>query len=256
MNLRAEGRGSFGSRTTAVLVNSEVSLSGNLRRFDKPASVPPAMVASISSSFCRRSPAASEARRFRIAEFISRPPPLAGWGRRGHDRRGRSVRLRTQIRPPTNATDVLIDRLRKRPHNIHQRGLRPDAKSEAFQVRGEVWRTCRDRDYAEVEPLFKRALVIAEKALGPVHPRVATSLNNLAILYLAQGRYAEAEPLLTRSLAIREKALGLPYSGCCLANSHPVFGWSGPNSCWPSSSALRAKRSASSCRPCWYSAVN
>ena len=37
---------------------------------------------------------------------------------------------------------------------------------------------------------------------------MATSLNNLAMLYRAQGQYAEAEPLYKRSLAIREKALG------------------------------------------------
>ncbi len=47
-----------------------------------------------------------------------------------------------------------------------------------------------------------------EKALGPEHPDVATSLNNLAELYKAQGNYAEAEPLYQRSLAIWEKALG------------------------------------------------
>ena len=46
------------------------------------------------------------------------------------------------------------------------------------------------------------------KALGPDHPNVATSLNNLAELYRNQGKYAEAEPLYKRSLAIREKALG------------------------------------------------
>ncbi len=47
-----------------------------------------------------------------------------------------------------------------------------------------------------------------EKALGPEHPDVATSLNNLAELYRAQGKYTEAEPLYQRSLAITEKALG------------------------------------------------
>ncbi len=47
-----------------------------------------------------------------------------------------------------------------------------------------------------------------EKALGPDHSDVATSLNNLAVLYDAQGRYAEAEPLYKRALAILEKALG------------------------------------------------
>ena len=37
---------------------------------------------------------------------------------------------------------------------------------------------------------------------------MATSLNNLAGLYRAQGKYAEAEPLNQRALAIGEKALG------------------------------------------------
>ncbi len=36
----------------------------------------------------------------------------------------------------------------------------------------------------------------------------AASLNNLALLYKAQGHYAEAEPLYKRSLAILDKALG------------------------------------------------
>ncbi len=55
---------------------------------------------------------------------------------------------------------------------------------------------------------MKRALAIREEALGPAHPDVALSLNNLAGLYDAQGRYAEAEPLYKRALAILEKALG------------------------------------------------
>jgi tetratricopeptide (TPR) repeat protein len=62
--------------------------------------------------------------------------------------------------------------------------------------------------YGETEPLFKRALAIYEKALGPEHPQVAESLNNLAVLYYGQGRYGEAEPLYKRALAIYEKALG------------------------------------------------
>jgi tetratricopeptide (TPR) repeat protein len=37
---------------------------------------------------------------------------------------------------------------------------------------------------------------------------MANSLNNLAVLYRAQGRYPEAEPLNQRALAIQEKALG------------------------------------------------
>ena len=62
--------------------------------------------------------------------------------------------------------------------------------------------------YAEAEPLYKRALAIWEKSLGPDHPQVALGLNNLALLYVDQGKYAEAEPLCKRALAIDEKALG------------------------------------------------
>jgi tetratricopeptide (TPR) repeat protein len=51
-------------------------------------------------------------------------------------------------------------------------------------------------------------LAIREKVLGPEHPDVAQSLNNLGELYRIQGRYAEAEPLLKRALAIRERVLG------------------------------------------------
>ena len=63
----------------------------------------------------------------------------------------------------------------------------------------------RQADYAEAEKQSEAALKEAE-AFDDV--RLATSLNNLALLYKAQGRYAEAEPLYQRALAIREKALG------------------------------------------------
>jgi tetratricopeptide (TPR) repeat protein len=62
-------------------------------------------------------------------------------------------------------------------------------------------------EHTEAEPLLRRGLAIWEKALGPEHPDVAGSLNNLAALYDNQARYAEAEPLFKRALAIREKAL-------------------------------------------------
>jgi tetratricopeptide (TPR) repeat protein len=62
--------------------------------------------------------------------------------------------------------------------------------------------------YSQAEPLYKRALAIWEKTFGTSHPRVATSLSNLAGLYMSQGHYAQAEPLFKRSLAIFEKIFG------------------------------------------------
>ena len=58
------------------------------------------------------------------------------------------------------------------------------------------------------EPLYQRVIAIFETALGPAHPNVATSLNNLAELYRAQGKYADAEPLYQRSFWIFLQRLG------------------------------------------------
>jgi tetratricopeptide (TPR) repeat protein len=58
------------------------------------------------------------------------------------------------------------------------------------------------------EPLFQRALALRERALGPDHPHVASSLNNLAALYQAQGRYGAAEALYQRTLALCQRVLG------------------------------------------------
>jgi CHAT domain-containing protein/Tfp pilus assembly protein PilF len=61
---------------------------------------------------------------------------------------------------------------------------------------------------SETEDLYRRALAIQEKQLGPEHPSVAATLNNLAVLLAGRGRYADAEPLHLRALAIAEKTLG------------------------------------------------
>ncbi len=56
-----------------------------------------------------------------------------------------------------------------------------------------------------------RSLAIWEKTLGPEHPNVVTSLNNLAELYRTQHEFDQAEPLYKRALAIDEKVLGLEH---------------------------------------------
>jgi tetratricopeptide (TPR) repeat protein len=63
-------------------------------------------------------------------------------------------------------------------------------------------------NYATALPLYERALSIREKVLGPEHPHVATTLNNLAALYRLMGNYTEALPLYERDLGISEKVLG------------------------------------------------
>ncbi len=62
--------------------------------------------------------------------------------------------------------------------------------------------------YSEAISVGKESLKIAEETFGSAHPNVASTLNNLAGLFQAQGKYAEAEPLYKRALKIYEKALG------------------------------------------------
>jgi CHAT domain-containing protein/Tfp pilus assembly protein PilF len=65
--------------------------------------------------------------------------------------------------------------------------------------------------YAEAVPIAKKVLQIYEKALGSDHPRVATSLTNLAFVLMRLGAYNQAEPFLKKALIIREKAFGLDH---------------------------------------------
>jgi len=62
--------------------------------------------------------------------------------------------------------------------------------------------------HSQAAQLFRDALAIREKTLGPEHYDTATSLNNLADLLRDQGDFAGARPLHERALAIRERALG------------------------------------------------
>lgn len=63
-------------------------------------------------------------------------------------------------------------------------------------------------DPAHAESLLRRALAIQEETLGAGHPEVAVTLNNLANVMLAQDRIAQAEPLARRALALLEQTLG------------------------------------------------
>ncbi len=59
-----------------------------------------------------------------------------------------------------------------------------------------------------LEPLYRRALALAEERLGAGHGETAVALNNLAQLLQATNRLAEAEPLMRRALAIDDASYG------------------------------------------------
>ncbi|MCP4106288.1 MAG: tetratricopeptide repeat protein [Desulfobacteraceae bacterium] len=89
----------------------------------------------------------------------------------------------------------------------------PDSKLTLARYLQKQGNACRDAGlYAEAEKPLKRSLEIREKHLKKDHEDVAAVLDNLADLYLLQGRYEEAEPLYKRSLAAREKSLGPEHS--------------------------------------------
>ncbi len=67
--------------------------------------------------------------------------------------------------------------------------------------------------YGQAEPLCKRSLAIREKALGPDHPNVAESLNNLAEGGVAFGRSPSMESTQTNLFS-----RSFP-----LSSSRPVF---------------------------------
>ena len=63
-------------------------------------------------------------------------------------------------------------------------------------------------EYEKAELLFLEVLAIREQILGDSHPRTATSLHNLALLYYNQDKFEQAEPLFQRALTLREQLFG------------------------------------------------
>lgn len=95
------------------------------------------------------------------------------------------------------------------------RGLRPPSSpsaqaeaAEATRLDALVEKLYGEGKFQEAIPLAERSLALREQALGPRHPGVAESLNDLGVRYQAQVVYAKAERLYIRALDIREKALG------------------------------------------------
>jgi tetratricopeptide (TPR) repeat protein len=61
--------------------------------------------------------------------------------------------------------------------------------------------------FEQAEALYKRALAVDDKALGPDHIESIAVAVSLAELYMAQRRYEKAEPLLARVYLVRSKSL-------------------------------------------------
>jgi tetratricopeptide (TPR) repeat protein len=74
-------------------------------------------------------------------------------------------------------------------------------------------------------PLLERALAINRKLLGDAHPETATTLANLAGLYLDTGRADEALAAANRAVTTLEDALGPDHPRVAPALSMLAFCW-------------------------------
>jgi tetratricopeptide (TPR) repeat protein len=81
-------------------------------------------------------------------------------------------------------------------------------QTEWETLNGKVMSLYRKGEYSAAIEVAKQAIKVAEQIAGPDHPDVATSVNNLAMLYDNLDRFSEAESLYKRALAIKEKSLG------------------------------------------------
>ena len=63
-------------------------------------------------------------------------------------------------------------------------------------------------DLKGAEAVYRANLVKDERVLGPKHPDIGITLNNLARMLIDQRRFAEAVPLLERAIAVVEGQRG------------------------------------------------
>ena len=90
-----------------------------------------------------------------------------------------------------------------------------DAVDEANKSKNKIWLAItlkqlglvyQDQDeYEKAEGLFKRALAISEKALGPCHPQVADCLEHCAAVLRLQGKGEQASKLDKRAVVCLER---------------------------------------------------
>jgi CHAT domain-containing protein/Tfp pilus assembly protein PilF len=96
---------------------------------------------------------------------------------------------------------------------------------QAKKANAQVLILYRAGKFTEGIAFARQAVESRERVLGPDHPDTAQGLNNLAVLYEAQGNFAAAEPLKLRVLKITEKALGPnhPHTAISLNNLAELY---------------------------------
>jgi len=89
---------------------------------------------------------------------------------------------------------------------ILERADPPDVTALAYAM-GDLAQTVASPK--EAESLYRKALALAEEAVGPEHSATGHALNNLGWFLYVQDRAQEAEPLMRRAIHVRERTKGL-----------------------------------------------
>lgn len=87
-------------------------------------------------------------------------------------------------------------------------GALPDPDSRATTALNEATVATLMGDWADAERLYRTAVDLWSKALGPNHPFVARGLDGLADVAAAQGRFDLSRGLYQQVLAMRRETLG------------------------------------------------
>lgn len=82
------------------------------------------------------------------------------------------------------------------------------ARAEVVKLDAEAQALYQQARFADAEPLFRRAMVLADAVLGERDPATLAILNNLAATLGALGRAGEAEPLIRKSYGLSTDVLG------------------------------------------------
>jgi tetratricopeptide (TPR) repeat protein len=75
----------------------------------------------------------------------------------------------------------------------HEAKSLPSALNNLGRIRAEQGRS------KEAEQLFRRAIALWERQLGPTHPNVAAGLTSLGLLLCSRSKFNDAEPILRRA---------------------------------------------------------
>ena len=78
-------------------------------------------------------------------------------------------------------------------------------------------------EYNQAKELVEKARMIYKKIFGEDHADVATSYNNLALVYSCLGEYNEGKELFEKSLMMQKKIFGEDHAH--LATSYNNFNW-------------------------------